>query len=58
MISFDEIKSFFADSIRRNPSYYEYMLKEYFHYRMLEIIFSGEYASRLAFSPRRQFFYQ
>jgi predicted nucleotidyltransferase component of viral defense system len=49
MISFDEIKSFFTDSIRRNPLFFEYMLKEYFHYRMLEIIFSGEYASRLAF---------
>ncbi len=49
MISFDEIKSFFADSLRRNPSHFEYMLKEYFHYRMLDIIFSGEYASRLSF---------
>jgi predicted nucleotidyltransferase component of viral defense system len=49
MISFDEIKSFFADSIRRNPSYFEYMLKEYFHYRILDIIFSAEYASRLSF---------
>jgi predicted nucleotidyltransferase component of viral defense system len=49
MISFDEIKSFFADSIRRNPSYFEYMLKEYFHYRILDIIFSSEYASRLSF---------
>lgn len=49
MISFNEIKSFFADSIRRNPSYFEYMLKEYFHYRMLDIIYSGEYASRLSF---------
>jgi predicted nucleotidyltransferase component of viral defense system len=49
MISFDEIKSFFADSLRRNPSHFEYMLKEYFHYRMLDIIFSGEYASKLSF---------
>lgn len=49
MISFDEIKSFFAESLRRNPSHLEYMLKEYFHYRMLDIIFSGEYASRLSF---------
>ncbi len=30
MISFDEIKSFFGESLRRNPSYFEYMLKEYF----------------------------
>ncbi len=49
MISMDEIKSFFADSLRRNPSHLEYMLKEYFHYRMLDQIFSGEHASRLSF---------
>jgi predicted nucleotidyltransferase component of viral defense system len=49
MISFDDIKSFFADSVRRNPSHFKYMLKEYFHYRMLDIIFSGEYASKLSF---------
>ena len=49
MISFDEIKSFFADSIRKNPSYFEYMLKEYLHYRMLDIMFSGKYASKLSF---------
>ncbi|MFH0841636.1 MAG: nucleotidyl transferase AbiEii/AbiGii toxin family protein [Bacteroidota bacterium] len=49
MISFDEIKTFFADSIRRNPSWFEYMLKEYFHYRMLDIIFSSEHASKLSF---------
>ena len=49
MIGFDEIKSFFAESIRRNPLYTEYMLKEYFHYRILDIIFSGKYASRLSF---------
>jgi predicted nucleotidyltransferase component of viral defense system len=49
MISFDEIKSFFADSIRRNTSYFEYMLKEYFHYQMLDIIFSGKHAFKLSF---------
>ncbi|MEN8202778.1 MAG: nucleotidyl transferase AbiEii/AbiGii toxin family protein [Bacteroidota bacterium] len=49
MINFDEIKSFFADNLRKNPSHFEYMLKEYFHYRMLDIIFSGEYASKLSF---------
>jgi predicted nucleotidyltransferase component of viral defense system len=49
MISLDEIKSFFADSLRRNPSLLENMLKEYFHYRMLDIIFSGKYASKLSF---------
>jgi len=49
MISFNEIKAFFADNIRRNPSWFEYMLKEYFHYRMLDIIFSSEHASKLSF---------
>ena len=49
MISLEEIKSFFADSLRKNPSHFEYMLKEYFHYRMLDIIFSGEYASKMSF---------
>lgn len=49
MINFDEIKSFFAEGLRRNPAHYEYMLKEYFHYRMLDIIFSGEYASKMSF---------
>lgn len=49
MIHLDEIKSFFTDSIRRNPSYFEYMLKEYFHYRILDMIFSGEHAEKLSF---------
>jgi len=49
MIRLDEIRSFFTDSIRRNPLFFEYMLKEYLHYRILDIIFSGEYASRLRF---------
>ena len=49
MINLDEIKSFFAENHRRNPSYFEYMLKEYFHFRMLDIIFSGEYAAKLSF---------
>lgn len=49
MISFDEIKSFFGDTLRRNPSFFEYMLKEYFHYRILDIIFSGEDAFKLSF---------
>jgi predicted nucleotidyltransferase component of viral defense system len=49
MIRFEEIKSFFAEGLRKNPSHYEYMLKEYFHYRMLDMIFSGEYASKMSF---------
>lgn len=49
MINFEEIKSFFAESLRKNPSHFEHMLKEYFHYRMLDMIYSGEYASKLSF---------
>ncbi|MDA3822180.1 MAG: nucleotidyl transferase AbiEii/AbiGii toxin family protein [Bacteroidales bacterium] len=49
MISFDEIKSFFGDRLRNNPSHFEFMLKEYFHYKMLDIIFSNEFASKLSF---------
>ena len=49
MINFEEIKSFFAESLRKNPSHFEYMLKEYFHYRMLDMIYSGEYALKLSF---------
>ena len=49
MISFEEIKSFFAEGLRNNPSHFEYMLKEYFHYRLLDMIFSWEYASKLSF---------
>jgi predicted nucleotidyltransferase component of viral defense system len=49
MISFEEIKPFFAEGLRNSPSHFDYMLKEYFHYRMLDVIFSGEYASKLSF---------
>jgi predicted nucleotidyltransferase component of viral defense system len=49
MISFDEIKTFFGNSLRSNPSHFEFMLKEYFHYKMLDIIYSSEHASKLSF---------
>jgi predicted nucleotidyltransferase component of viral defense system len=49
MMNFDVIKSFFAESHRRNPAHFEYMLKEYFHYRMLDTIYSGEFASKMSF---------
>ena len=49
MISFKEITSFFSEGLRNNPSHFEYMLKEYFHYRMLDMIFSGKYASKMSF---------
>lgn len=34
MINIDEIKHFFSDNLQRNPSYFDYMLKDYFQYRM------------------------
>ena len=49
MIGFNEIKKFYANTFQRNPSFFEFMLKEYFHYRMLDIIFSGEFASKMSF---------
>jgi predicted nucleotidyltransferase component of viral defense system len=49
MINFDDIKSFFGDHLRSNPSHFEFMLKEYFHYRMLDIIFSTDHASKMSF---------
>ncbi|TVR70869.1 MAG: hypothetical protein EA408_10355 [Marinilabiliales bacterium] len=48
MIVFDEIISSFSDRLRSNPSHFEFMLKEYFHYRMLDFIFSEEEASKLS----------
>ena len=49
MISFNEIERFFPDTIRGKPQYYEYLLKEYFHYRMLDIIFNSKWADKLSF---------
>jgi len=49
MISLEEIKTFFTEGLRKNPAHSEYMLKEYFHYKMLDLIFSGEYASKMSF---------
>ena len=49
MISLEEIKTFFTEGFRKNPAHSEYMLKEYFHYRMLDKIYSGEYASKMSF---------
>ena len=40
MISLEEIKTYFTEGLRKNPAHSEYMLKEYFHYRMLDMIFS------------------
>ena len=49
MIDLDEIKQFFPEAQQKNPLQYEYMLKEYFHYRILDLIFSGKQAGKLSF---------
>ena len=49
MISFNEIERFFPDTVREKPQYYEYILKEYFHYRMPDIIFNSKWADKLSF---------
>jgi len=49
MIDLDEIKKYFPETQQRNPMHYEYMLKEYFHYRILDIIFNGLQADKLSF---------
>ncbi|MBL7112082.1 MAG: nucleotidyl transferase AbiEii/AbiGii toxin family protein [Bacteroidales bacterium] len=49
MIDFDEIKQFFPEVQQKSPQLYEYMLKEYFHYKILEIIFNSKPADKLSF---------
>ena len=49
MIDLDEIKQFFPEAQQENPLQYEYMLKEYFHYRILDFIFSGKQSEKLSF---------
>ena len=49
MISLEEIRTFFPKGHQKNPANAEYMLKEYFHYKMLDKIYSGEYASKMSF---------
>ena len=49
MISLEEIRTFFPKGHQKNPANAEYMLKEYFHYRILDKIYSGEYASKMSF---------
>jgi len=49
MIDLDEIKQSFPEVQQKNPLFYEYMLKEYFQYKILDIIFSGNHADKLSF---------
>jgi predicted nucleotidyltransferase component of viral defense system len=48
MISINDIKKQFFGRIQDQPQYYEYMLKEYFQYKILDIIFSSKWAQKLS----------
>ena len=48
MISINDIKEQFTGRIQDQPQYYEYMLKEYFQYKILDIIFSSKWAQKLS----------
>jgi predicted nucleotidyltransferase component of viral defense system len=48
MISINDIKEQFSGRIQDQPLYYEYMLKEYFQYKILDIIFSSGWAQKLS----------
>jgi len=48
MISINDIKEQFSGRIQDQPLYYEYMLKEYFQYKILDIIFSSGWAKKLS----------
>ena len=49
MIDLEQISQFFPEAQQKNPLLYEYMLKEYFHYKILDILYSGEQAEKLSF---------
>src|SRR6056297_805058 len=49
MIDIEEIISYFPETLQGKPQFHEYMLKEYFHYKMLDIIFNTKYAKKLSF---------
>lgn len=49
MIDISEIKKSFPLSVQRHTRQMEYMLKEYFQYRMLDIIFNTRLANKLCF---------
>jgi predicted nucleotidyltransferase component of viral defense system len=49
MIDIKEIISYFPETLREKPQFHEYMLKEYFQYKMLDIIFNTAYGKKLSF---------
>jgi len=49
MIDFNEILKFYPEVQQRRPNLHEYMLKEYFHFKILEFIFNSKQADKLCF---------
>jgi len=49
MLDINEIQKQFPTIIRNQPQHYEFMLKEYFQYKMLDIIFNSKWAHKLSF---------
>lgn len=49
MIDLEQISQFFPEAQQKNPLQYEYMLKEYFQYKILDILYSGKQADKLSF---------
>ena len=48
MININDINEKFSGRIQDQPQYYEFMLKEYFQYKILDIIFSSKWAQKLS----------
>lgn len=48
MIEIEEIQQYFPLQLQNKPQYYEYMLKEYFQYKLLDIIFNSKWADKLS----------
>ena len=48
MIGFSEIEKQFPSRVH-NQNFYQYMVKEYFQYKMLDIIFNSKSAGKLSF---------
>ena len=46
MLELNEIKRFYPESLH---SFDSFLLKEYLQYKILEIIFSGQFANKLCF---------
>ncbi len=48
MIEISELQQYYPLQLQNKPQYYGYILKEYFHYKMLDIIFNSLLADRLS----------